>query len=179
MNRPFSILLLLATALATGTARSQSPAPAAAETSKSSAASTVAPYQLKNKSVCNLVDGTRSPYWPIGWKPNGAAPVIVKNKVEVDENFFRVTSILLGNPSLAVINGRSYEEGQFIRVPRNAAQIRPKLYRIGDGQVWIQIDTRLYNIPLRRGELNEKKVDEEVLNQDRDENSTVPILKPK
>ena len=36
----------------------------------------------------------------------------------LDEKNFAVTSILTGNPSLAVINGRSYAEGDVLRMPK-------------------------------------------------------------
>jgi hypothetical protein len=79
----------------------------------------------------------------------------------------------VGNPSLAVINGRSYEEGQFIRMPK-AAQIRPRLYRIGDGQVTIQVQNQLMTVQLRRPELNEPKPESELFNYEKDDPLPVP-----
>ena len=160
MSRPLSILIAAAS-LATA-----QDAPPAAATPATAPAS----FELKNKSVCEISPGSRAPFWPIGWKPDhSAAPVVMNKKLEIDGGFFKVTSILLGNPSLAVINGRSYEEGQPIRMPKASQQVHAVLYRIGDGQVWIQVEKQIVNTPLRRQELNEKKTGPELLNDERDE----------
>ena len=104
----------------------------------------------------------------------------MQKKVEIHDEMFRVTSILLGNPSMAVINGRSYEEGQFIRMPKAAAaQIRPRLYRIGDGQVLIQVQNQFVPVPLRRPELNEVKRDAELFNEEKDDPLPVPNVSVK
>jgi hypothetical protein len=120
-------------------------------------------FELKNKSSFTLAGGTRNPFLPIGWK--GAAVVVqpVTKKPLTTADAFRVTSILVGSPSLAVINGRSYEEGQMIRMgkvdpkakPGTSSQPRVKLYRIGDGAVQIQVEDQMITVPLKRGELNE------------------------
>jgi hypothetical protein len=119
-------------------------------------------FELKNKSSFTPAGGTRNPFLPIGWK--GAAVVVqpVSKKPLTTADAFRVTSILVGSPSLAVINGRSYEEGQMIRMGKvdskakpGTSQPRVKLYRIGDGVVQIQVEDQLITVPLRRGELNE------------------------
>jgi hypothetical protein len=156
-----------------------SPAPAATQP-LTAATSTPAPrYELKRKSEFTLETRARAPFWPIGWSKQGAAAVVQK-KVEIHDEMFRVTSILLGNPSMAVINGRSYEEGQFIRMPKAAAaQIRPRLYRIGDGQVLIQVQNQFVPVPLRRPELNEVKRDAELFNEEKDDPLPVPNVSVK
>src|SRR5690349_5685037 len=67
-------------------------------------------YQVKVPSTFALSEDARRPFWPIGWvKPNAApdqphaAPVA---RTVLAPEDFAVTSVLLGNPSLAVINGR-------------------------------------------------------------------------
>jgi hypothetical protein len=125
----------------------------------------VAAFQLTSKSSFALPEGTRSPFRPIGWKGGGVVRQVITPKSATDGSAFRVTSILLGNPSLAVINNRSYEEGQQIRLPRpqnakpNEPQIRAKLFRIGDGVVYIQVEDQLITVPLKRGELKELQPD--------------------
>ncbi|RYD84137.1 MAG: hypothetical protein EOP84_06345 [Verrucomicrobiaceae bacterium] len=89
---------------------------------------------------------------------------------------FSVTSILLGNPSLAIINGRSYGEGEYLRTsrpsatkgaaPNNAIVVDPSLrvrvVRIVDGLVSLRsTDGQSLDVPMRRSELNEKKADAE------------------
>ena len=160
---------------ATSAARTAAAAPAAV-----AAASTPAPrYELKRKSEFSLETRGRAPFWPIGWTKQGAAPVVAK-RLEIDNEMFRVTSILVGNPSMAVINVRSYEEGQFIRMPKAASpQLRPRLYRIGDGQVLIQVQNQLVGVPLKRPELNEVKRDAELLNEEKDDPLPVPSVSVK
>ena len=116
----------------------------------------------------------RAPFWPIGWTKQGAAPVVAQ-KVDVDEDLFKVTTILVGNPSMAVINGRSYEEGQFIRMPKQmGSQLRPRLYRIGDGVVQIQVQNQVVTVQLKRPELNDSKREPEVLNEEKEDLLPVP-----
>lgn len=124
------------------------------------------PFELKNKSTFAVGRNVRAPFIPIGWvKPSG--PTQVVQKVTLDESGFRVTSILLGNPSLAVINGRSYEEGQYLRLPRGST-LRIRVFRIGDGKVWLQYDDKSFSVPLKRPELGERRPDEGLLSEDRE-----------
>jgi hypothetical protein len=134
----------------------------------------VAAFELKNKSSFVLPDGTRSPFRPIGWKGGpGVVQPVVTAKSATDGSAFRVTSILMGNPSLAVINGRSYEEGQQIRFPKsttaktNEPQLRAKLFRIGDGVVYIQVEDQMITVPLKRGEFKDLQP-EGTLNMERE-----------
>jgi hypothetical protein len=76
---------------------------------------------------------------------------------------------------MAVINGRSYEEGQFIRMPKQmASQLRPRLYRIGDGLVQIQVQNQLMTVQLKRPELNDSKREPELLNEEKDDLLLLP-----
>jgi hypothetical protein len=131
----------------------------------------VGSFELKNKSSFSVPEGTRSPFRPIGWKGGPVAQQAVAPKSFTDPAAFKVTSILVGNPSLAVINGRSYEEGQAIRMPKPAKSTEPqprvKLFRIGDGVVFIQVEDQMLTVPLKRGELNELQPQQDTLNLDR------------
>lgn len=123
----------------------------------------VSPLVVKNLSSFTVAPGVRNPFIPIGWK--GAAIVQTSTKkVLTPADAFRVSSILVGTPSLAVINGRSYEEGQMIRMPKGDPKskmpaIRAKLYRIGDGGVQIQLEDQLITVPLKRDKLNDLQPD--------------------
>jgi hypothetical protein len=154
-------VLLVAPLYAADEAKPASPAPAAP------AAPPVGQFELKNKSTFAVPRNTRAPFIPIGWvKREG--PRQVEQKIVVNEADYHVTSILLGNPALAVINGRSYEEGQYLRMPRGST-LRIRVFRIGDGQVWLQYDDKSFTVPLKRPELGERKPGEELLlNEDRD-----------
>jgi hypothetical protein len=144
-----------------------------------------APYKLKRRSSFTPPTAdARAPFWPIGWVPKktmiastpaaqAAAPTPL-----LDEKAFRVTSILLGAgtaPSLAVINGRAYGEGEFVKVPRGSvapavagkpaapAVARIRVQRISDGSVVLQCAEQAITISMQRQELALRKVQEEQL----------------
>ena len=137
------------------------------------------PYQLKNKSQFGTVDpSARAPFWPIGWvKPRPGsvttnANVQIASRVQLDANAFRVTSILLGSgstPSLAVINGRAYSEGEFLRMPKGGATPQPRIrvQRINDGNVILQNADQTLVASLVRPELSNKKAEDLILDPDR------------
>ena len=147
------------------------------------------PYELKNKSTFTVSNtNPRPPFWPIGWVHHDASspiaqPVAVVAKT-IDQNFFRVTSILIGSgstPSLVVINGRAYSEGQFVRMPRapGAPPAHVSVQRINDGSVTLLHGTETMQIPLRREELLVKHGDEKLLDeQDRDDADPAPVAVP-
>ena len=125
-------------------------------------------YALKKRSTFNLPETTRPPFWPIGWvKRNTTAAVNVPSgpRLTLDEKSFAVSSILTGNPSLAVINGRSYMEGEYLRA-KGKGQPRIRLLRIYDGFVQLQCEDQIITPKLRRDELEPKKPAEEVLLDD-------------
>jgi hypothetical protein len=123
-------------------------------------------YELKKRSAFNLPETTRPPFWPIGWtKRSGATPVVTPTgpKFALDEKSFAVTSILTGNPSLAVINGRSYTEGEYLRTSKSKGLPRIRVLRIYDGFVQLQLGDQVVSPKLRREELEPKKAATEEL----------------
>jgi hypothetical protein len=126
-------------------------------------------YELKNRSAFTAQDSTRPPFWPIGWVKRGASmPVMAPAapRVTLDEKAFVVSSILLGNPSLAVVNGRSYREGEFLRLPRGA-DARIQVLRILDGGVQFKTGDQLFVTKLHRPEIEGKKPEESLLLDER------------
>lgn len=178
---PIVAVLVLGTA-ASYAVRPPPPEPAAPATPAPAAAAEkaepVAPYELKNKSKFAAADPTaRAPFWPIGWvkrKSNGVQQVAtpVAPKVLIDEKAFKVTSILIGSgttPSLAIINGRTYSEGEFLRMPKGGPtpQARIRVQRITDGSVVLQNADQTLIASLVRPELSERKSEELLLDPDR------------
>lgn len=154
------------------------PAPKAEATPAPKSTEPVPPYELKNRSTfAGVTDATRAPFWPIGWAkhPKGSvvqAPVEEAPKVTLDAKSFKVTSILVGSgstASLAVINGRAYGEGEFLRTPRGAPApvARIRVQRIVDGNVTLISGTQTLTVPLTRPELNARKPDELLEDKDR------------
>lgn len=134
------------------------------------------PYQLQRKSTFAASETQRAPFWPIGWvkrKPGSPeATVITVPRPAMDEKAFKVSSILLGSPSFAIINGRTYSEGEFLRQPRTDAKApnaaaRVRVYRIDDGKVTLQQHEQLLTVMLQRPELQSRSGEETLLNEDR------------
>ncbi len=149
------------------------------------------PYQLKNRSsFAATAEGARAPFWPIGWvHRKGVSSVVAAQapaKSGLDAANFRVTSILLGSgptPSLAVINGRAYSEGEFLKMPRGSAPAAPapvasgapavpvppriRVQRITDGSVVLQREDQSVTVTMQRQELMQKKADDRLLDDDR------------
>ncbi len=129
-------------------------------------------YELKKRSFFALADAERPPLWPIGWVKRQpvtaqAAAVVVAPKIVLDPKNYLLTSILLGSSSpLAVINGRSYTEGEYLKAKGTAPRVQ--LMRIGDGTAELRcVDGQTLNIVLRRPEVGMKKVEDGILNEDR------------
>lgn len=121
-------------------------------------------YELKNRSAFRIDLDSRVPFWPIGYKkPKPVASKgaeggeIVEPKVQLDAGQFRVTSILLGNPALATINGRSFEEGELLPVVYGGERLRVSVRAIRDGGVWLDHDGKVLFLPLARPELGQKR----------------------
>jgi hypothetical protein len=138
-------------------------------------------YHLKRQSTFEVAPDARAPFWPIGWAPSSKnttqsdapAPVFT-----ITPDQFSVTSILLGPESFAIINDRTYKQGEYLRPSRAAKaapggaahpaaplppNVRVWVARIMDGQVILQAGTQAIAVPLRRPHLSEKKGGDEDL----------------
>lgn len=131
----------------------------------------VGKYELKKKSTFTLAADRRAPFWPIGWvkRTNETRTEVTTHvpKAKLDENAFAVTSIMLGNPSLAVINARAYSEGEFIRMPKGSAPMKVRVLQITDGKVNLNYENQTFAINLKRPELAERKPEADLLDQER------------
>lgn len=125
-----------------------------------SADEAVPPYQLKNRSSFN-VKSNRSPFWPVGWKPT--LKKVAEDPVEkwkIAPEYFTVTSVLLSNPPLATINGRSYGEGEMLPVVYAGEHIKVVVKAIRDGGVWLDQSGYQIFVPIRRQEIAPKAANE-------------------
>lgn len=120
-------------------------------------------YDLKNRSTFSGGEDARIPFWPIGFQRPGkgggtvAATVAVAPKIQLEPRHFNVTSILLGNPALATINGRSFGEGEVLPVIFGSERLRVVVNRIGDGMVTLGYEGQAIQVPMRRPELGGKQ----------------------
>jgi len=121
-------------------------------------------YELKNRSVFNADSEARIPFWPIGFQRpkikavGNSAPVVAASKIQLDPGYFSVTSILLGNPALATVNGRSFEEGELLPVVYGTERLRVVLRAIRDGGVTLDYEGQQVFVPMKRPELGQKHV---------------------
>ena len=120
-------------------------------------------YELKNRSVFRSDADARIPFWPIGWerpkaKTGGESgkPVVEAPAIQLQASQFTVSSILLGNPALATINGRSFEEGEVLPVIYGEQRLRVIVRSIRDGGVWLAYEGQLTFVPMRRPELGSR-----------------------
>ena len=120
-------------------------------------------YELKSRSAFHSSDDARIPFWPIGFqrpkiKNDGtsAAPAVAASKIHLEPDQFSVTSILLGNPALATINGRSFEEGEVLPVIYGTERLRVVVRAIRDGGVNLEYEGQHVLVPMKRPELGQK-----------------------
>jgi hypothetical protein len=107
--------------------------------------------EVKNKSSFNAAPGVRNPFWPIGWMKQVkgvAVPVVTKTEQGVNASGFTLMSVFLGNPAIAVINGRDYQEGDKIRV--NGAATEVQVVAIRDGEVVLRSGESQVAIRMKR-----------------------------
>ena len=111
-----------------------------------------APIALKNKSSFHVDAGTRSPFWPITWKPTGkVAGSGGTDQGEVPLGAFLVTTITLdGTTRFAIINGKSMQEGQQFGLQVGTQVYQVMVKRIEDGRVILGRHDEEIVVPLRR-----------------------------
>jgi hypothetical protein len=124
-------------------------------------------YELKNRSAFRIDRDARAPFWPIGWqkpKKGSAGQTVAINAapeptIQLQANYFNVSSILLGNPPLAMINGRSFAEGELLPVVSGSQRLRVVVRAIRDGGVWIEYERQQVFVPMRRPALGTKQIE--------------------
>ena len=128
----------------------------------------VEPYELKSKSAFQADSEARAPFWPVGWvKPRRdgsgqpvqpqAEPV---SRIQLQPQYFNITTVLLGNPPLATINGRAFGEGELLPVVAGKQRLRVLVRAIRDGGVWLEYETQQLFVPIRRSELGLKRTEQ-------------------
>ena len=137
------------TALKNRSAEQGSSAPAASDVKKP--AEEPAPIVLKNKSSFNVDPVTRSPFWPISWKPTGKVASGGTDQGEVPSGAFLVSTITLdGATKFAIINGKSMSEGQTFGLQVGTQIYQVTVRRIEDGRVILGRRDEEIVVPLRR-----------------------------
>jgi hypothetical protein len=144
-----------APAVVTGTARVSGSATAISGTAATSGTTA---YLLKQKSYFTGTSKDHNPFWPIGWSKTAIAgsgystgPAVV---VAPHAEDFVVTSILLNEPPLCVINGKELAEGEIATLPTAGGQmLTVQLIAVQDGHVVLRWQNQNLTIPLHRNEV--------------------------
>ena len=109
--------------------------------------------EVKNKSSFKTDNGSRSPFWPIGWKPAAKIAQTQGDHVgpEIPASAFAVTSITLGNQQhFAIINGKIMQEGQQFGLQLGSQTYQITVKAIEDGRVILSRRDSEIAVPLRR-----------------------------
>ena len=108
---------------------------------------------LKNKSSFKMDAGSRSPFWPIGWKPVAKISKADSDQAgpDIPPSSFAVSSITLGQGGhFAIINGKTMAEGQQFGLQVGTQTYQVTVKSIEDGQVVLSRRGNDIVIPLRR-----------------------------
>ncbi len=109
-----------------------------------------APYQAATKSTLAISETIRNPFWPIGYTPRPKEEAVQEQLLRIPVEQFRVTSIILDSPSIALINGKDYTVGQFLTANTAAGQVKLLIRKIEDGVVIVQYKNLFGRIPISR-----------------------------
>ena len=136
-------------------AKGEAPAKVAPPTKDESAAKSEAlpKLEVKNKSVFNMTAGSRSPFWPIGYKPTAKISQSQGDESgpEIAPSTFFVSSITLGvGKHFAIINGKIMEEGQQFGLQMGNQTYQITVKAIEDGRVVLSRRDSEIIVPLRR-----------------------------
>lgn len=112
-------------------------------------------YKLKNPSSFQASSMAHNPFWPIGWAKAApvaavatAAPAVPVAALKAED--FVVTSILINEPPLAVINGKEMAEGEMALMQVGSQRIVVQLAAVQDGRVVLRCQNHNIVVPLRR-----------------------------
>jgi len=108
--------------------------------------------ELKNKSSFEMENGSRNPFWPIGWRPvakiaNGAD----HGGNDLPATVFVVSTITVEPTGrFAIINGKTMMEGQQFGLQLGAQTYQITVKHIEDGRVILGRRDQEIVVPLRR-----------------------------
>jgi hypothetical protein len=98
-------------------------------------------------------NGSRNPFWPIGWKPSAklSEPGADHAGPDIPLTAFSVTSITLDQGArFAIINGKVMQEGQQFGLQLGNQTYQITVKSITDGRVILARRDQEISVPLRR-----------------------------
>ena len=112
-----------------------------------------ATIELKNKSVFVTQNGSRDPFWPIGFKPAGKISNAGSEGAtgDIAASAFVVSTITMDpRGRFAIINGKPMVEGQQFGLQMGTQTYQISVKRIEDGRVVLGRRDQEIVVPLRR-----------------------------
>ena len=109
--------------------------------------------EIKNKSSFTMENNSRSPFWPIGWKPTGkvAEPGIEHAGPDIPLTAFVVSSITFDQGArFAIVNGKIMQEGQQFGMQLGNQTYQITVKSIEDGRVILARHDQEIVVRLRR-----------------------------
>ncbi len=110
----------------------------------------VSQYHAHTQSTFAPPEKGRNPFWPIGFTPRAKAAVNEEQLLRIPIEQYKVTSIILDTPSIAVINGKDYTRGQFLTLSTTTGTVKLLITNIEDGLVTVQYKALIGKIPISR-----------------------------
>jgi len=108
-------------------------------------------YTPKNKSVFTVSTSAHNPFWPIGWVKTAEQNSDTATVTPKSDDFM-VTTILLNDPPMAVINGKDMAEGEVAQLPVEGQDVTVQLLAVQDGRVILRWQNQSITVPLHRDE---------------------------
>ena len=107
-------------------------------------------FILQNRSDFKSQAIKRDPFWPIGWVRPSEGSAAPADDVDFRPEYFKLTSVMLGDPPMVVINGKEFTEGQVGPVKVGSQNIDITVLNIMDGAVRLQHRGRIIVIEMKR-----------------------------
>jgi len=117
-------------------------------------ATAIAAYTPKTKSVFTATAAQHNPFWPIGWVKTADDSDTADSVAAVIPHTedFVVTTIMLNEPAMAVINGKDMAEGEIAALPINGQNVVVQLMAVQDGRVILRWQNQNIVVPIHRDE---------------------------
>jgi hypothetical protein len=148
-----TLLTISCLTLACAVARAGDPNTTAPVVDTTSAAAATG-YTPKTKSVFTATVDQHNPFWPIGWvktAEESSASDSVAAVIPHAEDF-NVTTIMLNEPPMAVINGKDMAEGEIAALPVGSQNVVVQLMAVQDGRVILRWENQNIVVPIHRDE---------------------------
>jgi hypothetical protein len=107
-------------------------------------------YRPSTRSTFIPPEKGRNPFWPIGFVPRAKTAVAEEQVLRIPVEQYKLTTVILDNPSIAVINGKDYIPGQFLTFSTPTGTAKLLITKIEDGAVTVQYKALVGKITISR-----------------------------